>query len=187
MKRLLLAFAIMATLVGCSKSEEDSDPTVSKLEVIMNVSGISNDVLDYFDVEFNYVDFNGNSSQNAITQAKKFTFSIDNPALGEESSTPFTAELKFTQKDTLEKASGNYDSSLSWQLDVNAYDKKGNLITDSGLVQSRTSTDSYSSLANFVSYITSQASMTSITYKTFFCKTLSGEWHIGVEGTENRD
>jgi len=174
---------LITTLVGCSKIE-NADPTVSKLEVVMNIESVSSDILNYFNVDYSYKDFNGKTFTHSITRPESISFSIDNPTLGEDSSTPFTVQMTLTKKNTAEKKSGSYDASFNWQLDVNAYDQKGNLITDSGRVQ-RFSSDvvfSNDKFSSFTSFVTSQAELTNITYTTFFCKTTSGEWHIGVDG-----
>jgi len=186
MKKFLLLFtAISAVLTACSKNNDVKDPSVSKLEVVMDIQSISADVLNYFSVEYAYVDFTGKTVKKAITKPEKISFSIDNPTLGEDPSTPFTVQLLCKQnKSATEKTSGTYDSSFVWQLDVNAYDQKGKLITDSGKVQYFSSNLVYQNdkFTAFKQFITSQAKMSAIEYKVFFCKTISGEWHIGVDG-----
>jgi len=185
MKRTLslITIVLFTTLVGCSQID-DTDPTVSKLEVVMNIETISSDILNYFNVEYTYIDFHGQTYKRNITGPESISFYINNPTLGEESSTPFTVQMTLTKKGTAQKESGSYDASFNWQLDVNAYDQKGNLITDSGRVQRFSSNVVYNNdkFSSFTSFVASQAELTKITYTTFFCKTTSGEWHIGVEG-----
>jgi len=188
MKKIIVLFAFLsAVLAACSKNNDVKDPTVSKLEVAMNIENISADVLEYFTIEYIYTDFTGQTVKKPITKAEKISFSIDNPKLGEESSNPFKVQLKLTQNsDAAAKTTGTYDSSFTWQLDVNAYDQNGKLITDSGKVQRFSSNVVYENdkFSAFKAFITSQAKMTTIEYKVFYCKTISGEWHIGVEGLE---
>jgi len=183
MRRLIFSIMLIATLVGCTKIE-NTDPTVSKLEVVMNIETISSDILNYFNVDYAYIDFYGQTVERSITGPESISFSIANPTLGEDSSTPFTVQMTLTKKDAAQKESGSYNASFNWQLDVNAYDKKGNLITDSGRVQRFSSNVVYDNdkFSSFISFITSQAELSNITYTTFFCKTTSGEWHIGVDG-----
>lgn len=186
MKKFILFFAVLSTVfTACSKNNDVKDPTVSKLEVVMNFENISADVLNYFSIEYTYVDFKGQTIKKDITKAEKIAFSIDNPTLGEESSNPFKVQLTFNpKKDASEKPTGTYDSSLTWQLDVNAYDQNGNLITDSGKVQRFSSNIVYDNdkFSSFKTMISNEASITAIEYKVFYCKTISGVWHIGVEG-----
>lgn len=187
MKKIALFIPLLVLLIGCKKEKIETTasqaPVVSKLEVVMNVEDISADILDYFTVEYIYKDFEGNIVTKAVTKSEKFSFSIDNPTLGEEASTPFTVQLKLTQKGTEAKPSGTYNSTFKWKLDVNAYDKTGGLITDSGTKRSysRNATYDNDEFAKFLADVTSQAKMAATTYKTFFCNTVSGEWHIGVE------
>jgi len=185
MKRTVLLLTLMAafvSLAGCSKDKEE-DPTVSKLEVVLDVETISKDILDYFDVTYTYVDFNGKTASTPITGPADIKFHIDNPQLGYNASTPFSVALTFTQKNTTQKESGNYDSSLKYQLDVNAYDQNGKLITDSGKISSCNSNIQYdgNKFSSFINSVKSSG-IKQISYLTFFCKTDSGIWHIGVEG-----
>lgn len=185
MKRTVFLLTLMAafvTMAGCSK-DKDEDPTVSKLEVVLDVETISKDILDYFDVTYTYVDFNGETASTPITGPADIKFHVDNPQLGYDASTPFSVALTFTQKSTTQKESGNYDASLKYQLDVNAYDQNGKLITDSGKIINCTSNILYDNdkFASFVKAANSYA-VKPISYQTFFCKTDSGIWHIGVEG-----
>jgi len=186
MKKTALFLAMVVLLAGCNKDESSkkSNPTVSKLEVVMNVESISNDILDYFTVQYIYTDFQGKTTTKDITKAEKITFSVNNPSLGEEASTPFTVELKMTEKGTAEKASGSYDSTIKYQLALNGYDNSGSLITDSGNLVNCSSNVPYDKFTSFVSAV-KNCGISSITYKTFFCKTTSGVWHIGVEGKRN--
>lgn len=186
MKKITLALSLLAVLfTACHKPEEETaDPTVSKLEVVLNMNKISADILDYFDVTYSYIDFEGKTVSQPITGPAQIAFSVANPTLGEEASTPFTVELSFKSKYTIAKEEGTYDSTLDYTLDVNGYDQKGQLITDSGKVQSSSSNivfnaDKFKAFQSTVR----QCDISTIEYKTFFCKTLSGEWHIGVEGT----
>jgi len=186
MKKIIVLFAFLsAVLAACSKNNDVKDPTVSKLEVVMNIENISADVLEYFTIEYVYTDFTGQNVKKAITKPEKISFSIDNPKLGEEPSNPFIVQLKLSQNaGASAKTTGTYDSSFTWQLDVNAYDQNGNLITDSGKVQRFSSNMVYENdkFSAFKASITTEAKMATIEYKVFFCKTISGEWHIGVDG-----
>lgn len=185
MKRTAFLLTVMTALVtfaGCSKDKEE-DPTVSKLEVVLNVETISKDILDYFDVVYSYINFEGDTVSTPITGTAEIKFHIDNPELGYDESTPFAVELAITPKSTAPKQSGSYDSSFEWQLDVNAYDQKGSLITDSGKI-SRFFEDAQFANDNFSAFSTNVCSgnLKAIKYMTFFCKTNSGVWHIGVSG-----
>jgi len=185
MKKISIALALIAALVGCTK--QNSDPKVGKLEVVMDIESISEDILDYFNVEFSYTDFNGTVRVKSIDGPEKFTFSINNPTIGEDYSNPFTVELKYTQRSTGGKTSGTYDATQKWQLNLNAYDQNGKLITDSGKVQSYSSNVQYANdkFNSFANEVTNQAKMRSITYRVCYCKTLSGEWHISYQGSYN--
>jgi len=177
---------ISAVFTACSKNDDVKNPTVSKLEVVMNVENISADVLNYFTVEYSYIDFKGQTVNKTITKPEKISFSIDNPSLGEVASNPFTVQLTLNSNESApEKTSGTYDASFAWQLDVNAYDEKGQLITDSGKVQRFFSDLVYQNdrFSAYKGFLISQAKMSAIEYKVFYCKTISGQWHIGVEGT----
>jgi len=185
MKRTALLLTVMSALVtfaGCSKDKEE-DPTVSKLEVEMNFEAISNDILNYFDITYSYKNFEGETVSTAITGPANLKFHIDNPQLGYDASTPFSVALTFTQKDSIQKESGKYDASIKYSLSVNAYDRNGELITDSGKVINCSSNIPYDNdkFASFIKEVNSFA-VKPISYLTFFCKTDSGVWHIGVDG-----
>lgn len=185
MKKVFFAFAVIAALASCGKENPSSkDPEVAKLEVKLTVDPISQDILDYFTVKYNYVDFYGNKVTKQITAPGTTVFSIDNPKLGEEASCPFTVELLFESNGKAAKTSGKYSQRMEYSLYVNGYYSDGSLITDSRAVQHTNSTIEFDNLDQFVKS-TEKCGIASITYKTFFCQTISGEWHIGVDGTRN--
>lgn len=177
MKKLFIAIALMAALVGCSK--ENADPKVAKLEAVLNVKEISKDILDNFTVTYEYKDFNGVSSSRAVTGAGKIAFSIDNPSLGEEASCPFTAKLTFEPKTTTDRGTA-YDATIDYTLEVNAYYSNGEAVVDSGHVIKESSNLPAANLSAFQSQV-AKYGFPAYTYKTFFCKTVSGQWHIGTE------
>jgi len=182
MKKIFFATAIviamLASLTGCSK-ENASDPKVAKLETVLNIEKISTDVLDYFDLTYNYVDYNGASASKTITGAGKITFSIDNPAIGEEDSCPFTVELVCTPKEKAEKT-GKYDATFHYTLEVNGYYSNGKIIEDSGHIILSNTDGEIDGLAAFQQRAKKDFPFAKSTYKSFFCKTTSGVWHIGT-------
>lgn len=189
MKKTLLLLAAVAALVGCKKDPDDpiddpkNDPKVAKMEVVMNVEKIEGDVLDYFTFTYKYTDFAGNEQSKEITAPGQTAFSIENPEMkGEELCNPFTVELAVVEKGTAAKASGNYSGAIKWELDLNGYYKDGSLITDSGYmrkydVSANLPNDNFDDFKRMAT----GGGIDRSTYGTFFCKTFSGEWHIGFE------
>lgn len=187
-KILFLVFSAVALLFSScdngSFTPSGKDPKVTKLEVSFKFQDVSQDVLDYFTIEFNYTDFEGKSDSKQITAPETISFAIDNPELGEEESCPFTVELKFTEKVKTAKAEGQYSNIVKYELDVNGYYSDGSLAIDSGSVQNNNTNMSYTDLDRFKSAVGRQG-IEKITYKTFFCKTITDKWHIGVVGSRD--
>jgi len=182
MKKIIIATTLLAIILGCSK--ESTSGKVAKLEAALDVKEISSDVLDCFDITYTYTDFNGVPGSKAITGTGITSFTLSNPGLGEDASCPFTARLTFTPKSRTDKG-GEYDGTISYKLEVNAYYSNGSLVTDSSRSTGR-GVIGYSNNLPAKDLQTLQArageySFKECTYKTFYCKTLSGEWHIGVE------
>ena len=157
---------------------------MAKLEVSLKVESISRDILDYFTVTYDYTDFAGKTTSKTLTGPETVSFYVDNPNLGEVESCPFTVALTLNDKGTAAKTEVNYDGTLKYELDVNGYYGDGSLVTDSGKVQGVDSNLPFNDLNNFKNAV-SRSGIEKITYKTFFCKTLSGEWHIGAVKAEN--
>jgi len=118
MKKVLLILAVLSFAVACNKEEENTpkskEPMISKIEVDFGMKDISDDVKNYFDITYNYVDFMGNKQTRSITDTTHIVFSIDNPDLVDENSTPinFTIEVLTTEKaGTTPKAEGLYYNS----------------------------------------------------------------------------
>lgn len=187
-KTIMIALCALTFIAAaCSKDNEgkkDKTPKVAKLEVCLDVETISQDILDYFTITYNYTDFKGNTVSKAIDAPTEISFSIDNPNLGEVESCPFTVELTFQEKGTPAKAEGQYMDGLVCNLNVNGYYSDGKLITDSGSIISLKDNMPYTTLDAFKKAI-GKSSIKQITLKTFFCKTISGEWHIGTVRSDN--
>jgi len=118
MKKVLLILAVLSFAVACNKEEENTpkskEPMISKIEVDFGLKDISEDVKNYFDITYNYVDFMGNKQTRSITGTTDIVFCIDNPDLVDENSTPvnFTIEVLTTEKaGTTPKAEGMYYNS----------------------------------------------------------------------------
>lgn len=177
-------FAVFAAaLISCNKEDKkSSDPTVAKVDVVMDLSTISTDILNYYNVVYHYVDFEGKEHYDNISGPTKTTFSVNKPNLGYETSTPFTLGFFLTEKaDVPEKAEGPYDANFAIHISINGYYANGELITDSGTYYKYScNRDDLPNIDQFKTLVNTY-NLADKTLGLFFCQTISGEWHIGWE------
>jgi len=125
MKKILLILASLSFVVACGKEETpvSKESIISKIEVDMGLEKIHDDVNNYFDITYNYVDFKGEKQTKKITSPTNVVFSIEKPDLVDENSTPitFTIEMVNTEKaGATPKAEGEkYNSTIVYEIVVN--------------------------------------------------------------------
>jgi len=103
MKKIFILLAALSFVAACNKEDKGgntpgSNNPVSKLEVVFDLKYLSDDVKNYFDLAYEYVDFKGEKKTTTITDNTNIVFDIENPNLVNENSAPLTFSFNVIAK-----------------------------------------------------------------------------------------